>query len=295
MNDSLARFTRASQTAADSVIRTYSTSFGVATRLLGARHRTYVRSIYAMVRVADEIVDGVGHEAGLDTEAQRDQLRAYAAQAKQAVETGCSSDLVLHAFAQAARASSIGADLMDPFFASMEADLTDQASQGLRVYDGEDYRRYVYGSAEVVGLMCLKVFLRQERLHADQTARLEHGARQLGAAFQNVNFLRDLADDTERLNRSYLTAQAQLTEDDKQDWVRRIAAQLDDAEAAVPLLPKDARAAVRAALALFEELNRRLQKTSVTTLYRRRVRVPDALKGIMAARAVAQTYAEVRT
>ena len=295
MNDSLARFTQASQTAAASVISTYSTSFGVATRLLGARHRTHVRSIYAMVRVADEIVDGVGYEAGLDTEAQREQLRAYAAQARQAVETGCSSDLVLHAFAQTARVSGIGADLTDPFFESMEADLEEQNSQGLHVYDGEDYQRYVYGSAEVVGLMCLKVFLRQESLEADQLARLDHGARQLGAAFQNVNFLRDLADDTERLNRSYLTGESQLTEADKQDWVRRVSAQLDDAKAAVPLLPKDARAAVRAALALFEALNKRVEKTSVETLYRRRVRVPDTLKGLLAARAVAQTCTEVRT
>lgn len=295
MNDSLQRFTKASQTAAASVISTYSTSFGVATRLLGPRHRTHVRSIYAMVRVADEIVDGVGYEAGLDTEAQRDQLHAYAAQARQAVETGCSSDLVLHAFAQTARVSGIGADLTDPFFESMEADLEEQNSQGLHVYDGEDYQRYVYGSAEVVGLMCLKVFLRQESLEADQLARLDHGARQLGAAFQNVNFLRDLADDTERLNRSYLTGESQLTEADKQDWVRRVSAQLDDAKAAVPLLPKDARAAVRAALALFEALNKRVEKTSVETLYRRRVRVPDTLKGLLAARAVAQTCTEVRT
>ena len=295
MNDSLQRFTKASQTAAASVISTYSTSFGVATRLLGARHRTHVRSIYAMVRVADEIVDGVGYEAGLDTEAQRAQLHAYAAQARQAVEIGCSSDLVLHAFAQTARASGIGADLTDPFFESMEADLDDQNSEGLHVYDGENYQRYVYGSAEVVGLMCLKVFLRQESLEADQLARLDHGARQLGAAFQNVNFLRDLADDTERLNRSYLTGESQLTEADKQDWVRRVSAQLDDAKAAVPLLPKDARAAVRAALALFEALNKRVEKTSVETLYRRRVRVPDTLKGLLAARAVAQTCTEVRT
>lgn len=294
MNDNLQQFTQASQTAAASVISTYSTSFKLATHLLGPRHRAHVRSIYAMVRVADEIVDGVGHEAGLDPDAQREQLCGYAARAQRAMETGYSSDLVLHAFAQAARASGIGVDLTEPFFASMEADLNDPADQDLQVYEGEHYRSYVYGSAEVVGLMCLKVFLREERRDAAQLARLERGARQLGAAFQNVNFLRDLADDTERLNRSYLTDSAQLTEEAKQDWVRRVETQIRDAKAAVPLLPKDARAAVRAALALFEELNRRVDKTSVATLYRQRVRVPGPLKGILAARATLHTLAEVK-
>ena len=294
MNENLQRFTRASQTAAASVISTYSTSFGLATHLLGPRHRTHVRSIYAMVRVADEIVDGVGYEAGLDPDAQREQLRGYAARAQSAMETGCSSDLVLHAFAQAARASGIGVEHTAPFFTSMEADLDNPAAQGLHVYEGEDYRNYVYGSAEVVGLMCLKVFLREERRDAAQLARLERGARQLGAAFQNVNFLRDLADDTERLNRSYLTDRAQLTEEAKQAWVRRVETQIHDAKAAVPLLPKDARAAVRAALALFEELSRRVNRTSVPTLYQQRVRVPDPLKGLLAARATLQTLVEVK-
>lgn len=293
MSDSLERFTRASQTAAASVIGSYSTSFGLATNLLGARHRAHVRNIYAMVRVADEIVDGVGHEVGLDAEAQREQLRSYAAQLQGAVETGCSSDLVLHAFAHTARASGITTELTDPFFASMEADVDDHAAE-LRTYEGEAHSSYVYGSAEVVGLMCLKVFLRAEIRDPDQLALLEHGARQLGAAFQNVNFLRDLADDTGRLNRSYLTDQPQLSESAKSEWVHRVRVQLDDAKAALPLLPKDARAAVRAALALFEALNRRVDKIPVATLYRRRVRVPGTSKGILAMRAVLQTCPEAK-
>lgn len=295
MTDSLERFTRTSQAVAARVIAAYSTSFGVATRLLGQRHRGHVRNIYAMVRVADEIVDGVCADVGLDASAQRQQLRAYAAEAGRAMDIGYSNDLVLHAFAHTARASGITRELTDPFFDSMEEDLENQESSPVKTYDARDYNRYVYGSAEVVGLMCLKVFLREEVRSQDQLKKLEYGARQLGAAFQGVNFLRDLADDTDRLHRSYLTVQAELTEEAKQEWVNRIRNQLADAGEAVPLLPKDARAAVRAALGLFEQLNNRVERTPVAELYRRRVRVPDSAKGLVAAKAVMRAYREAQT
>lgn len=294
MNESLERFTQASQTAAASVIDAYSTSFGVATRLLGVRHRDHVRNIYAMVRVADEIVDGVAHEAGLDAAAQRLTLSEYADQTHRAMERGYSSDLVLHAFAHTARASGIGPDLTQPFFTAMAADIGRDGPQSdhVQTYQGEDYDHYVYGSAEVVGLMCLKVFLRQEQRDAGQLARLEDGARHLGAAFQNVNFLRDLGDDTERLNRSYLTRGEQMSEDLKDDWVELVKTQLDQARRALPLLPKDARAAVRGALALFEALTKKVDRTPAAALYGRRVRVSDPVKAMLAARALLQTWRE---
>ncbi len=289
----LDRFTRTAQTVAEGVIGSYSTSFGLAARLLGRRHRTHVRNIYALVRVADEIVDGVASEAGLDRDAQMKALNRYARETHRAMRTGYSSDLVIHAFACTAREAGIDESLTEPFFASMRADLRDGVEEHT-VFDRPAHTAYVYGSAEVVGLMCLRVFLRERDVDAAERARLEHGARRLGAAFQNINFLRDLADDTGRLGRSYLGNSDRLTDADLRVWVAEIEAQLSDAEQAIPLLPVDARAAVRSALALFAELTTRVAKTPAAELYRSRVRVPDRVKVVLALSAVFTTLREGR-
>ncbi|WP_455905280.1 phytoene/squalene synthase family protein [Microbacterium sp.] len=287
---SLGRFNRAADTASTEVIRTYSTSFGLATRLLGERHRQHVRNIYAMVRIADEIVDGVAAQAGLDESAQTGALASYVAETHRAMDVGYSTDLVLHAFARTARECGIGEDLTQPFFDSMAADIA--GDTGFTAYDAAAHERYVYGSAEVVGLMCLRVFLREDTRTTGELETLTHGARQLGAAFQNVNFLRDLADDTERLQRGYLGDGGRLTDADRDDWVRTITAQLDGAARSIPLLPKDARAAVRSAHALFAALTRRVAKTPASSLYERRVRVPDPIKALLATRSVLVTALE---
>ncbi|KIP92272.1 phytoene synthase [Microbacterium sp. MEJ108Y] len=286
----MGRFNRAADTASTEVIRTYSTSFGLATRLLGERHRQHVRNIYAMVRIADEIVDGVAAQAGLDESAQTGALASYVAETHRAMDVGYSTDLVLHAFARTARECGIGEDLTQPFFDSMAADIA--GDTGFTAYDAAAHERYVYGSAEVVGLMCLRVFLREDTRTTGELETLTHGARQLGAAFQNVNFLRDLADDTERLQRGYLGDGGRLTDADRDDWVRTITAQLDDAARSIPLLPKDARAAVRSAHALFAALTRRVAKTPASSLYERRVRVPDPIKALLATRSVLVTALE---
>lgn len=286
----LRRFSRTAEIATSDVIRTYSTSFGLATRLLGRRHRQHVRNIYAMVRIADEIVDGVAAEAGLDAGAQATALDSYIAETHRAMRTGYSSDLILHAFARTARACGIGEELTRPFFDSMRADIA--GDSGFTAYDADAHAAYVYGSAEVVGLMCLRVFLRDATRTPAELDILERGARRLGAAFQNVNFLRDLADDTDRLQRGYLGGSARLTDADRDACVDTVHRQLADARAAIPLLPKDARAAVRSALALFAALTRKVARTPAAELYRRRVRVPDPIKALLAARAVAVTSLE---
>lgn len=316
---SLARFTRTAETVADDVIGAYSTSFGLATRLLGRRHRTHVRNVYALVRVADEIVDGVASEAGLDADEQAEALERYIDETHRAMRTGYSSDLVVHAFARTARECGIDETLTGPFFDSMRADLAGPAhldgpfgpeAEAIRagrrsasapaapgvpaVFDAERHAAYVHGSAEVVGLMCLRVFLRGSDTSPAELMRLEHGARRLGAAFQNVNFLRDLGDDTARLGRSYLGVTGRLTDAERDRWVDEVRAQLADAEAVLPLLPADARAAVRSALLLFDDLANRVARTPAAELYRRRIRVPDARKCLLAGRAVLATLREGR-
>ncbi|MDB5244066.1 MAG: phytoene synthase, partial [Spirosoma sp.] len=184
-----------SERSAAVVIRRYSSSFGLASLLLGTPVRTDVRNIYALVRVADEIVDIP--DPALGRAPRERMLTRLQEDVHQSLETGYSSNLVVRAFALSAMRCGIGSELIDPFFASMRTDL-DTA-----VHTLETFEAYVYGSAEVVGLMCLKVFLADEPGRGRQYDRLAPGARRLGAAFQKLNFLRDLAEDHDVLRRSF--------------------------------------------------------------------------------------------
>jgi len=231
------------------VIRRYSTSFGMASRLLGPAVRQPVENIYALVRVADEVVDGGAEEAGLDREVAGRVLDGLERDTERAISDGYSANLVVHAFAGTARAAGFGAELTAPFFASMRADLT--ATE----HDADSFARYVYGSAEVVGLMCLRVFVHDagRDYSAAELSELETGARALGAAFQKVNFLRDLHADVETLGRSYFPGVdvADFREADKVRLLDDIDTDLDRAAASLPLLPQNSRRAVTLAHGLF--------------------------------------------
>lgn len=262
--------------AAAAVIQAYSTSFGLATRLLGARVRSHVRNVYALVRVADEIVDGAAESAGVPLEGQRRILDDLEAETLGAMKSGFSANLIVHAFSLTARECGISSALVEPFFASMRTDL-ERAD-----HDEASHDDYVYGSAEVIGLMCLQVFVNAggsgAPIEADPV--LVTGARRLGAAFQDINFLRDLSDDAHRLGRDYLGVTGA---ERRRDVLDRIDADLDAAAATIPLLPADCRAAVGAAHGLFASLARRLRASGDTDV---RVRVPAPAKATIALRAV---------
>jgi phytoene synthase len=270
----LTLYDEVAEQTASLVIRRYSTSFGMASRLLGAGIRQPVENIYALVRVADEIVDGGAEEAGLDRLAAGRLLNAYEEETERALEEGYSADLVVHAFARTARAAGFGSELTKPFFASMRADLHET------VHDEASFADYVFGSAEVVGLMCLKVFLVGHTRSADELVSLETGARALGAAFQKVNFLRDLAADHDKLGRSYFPGidVTRLTDDEKTRLLDDIDHDLAQAAATLPLLPRSSRRAVALAHGLFAELSRRIRRTPASVLITTRVRVPDPVK-----------------
>jgi phytoene synthase len=269
-------YDRLADQTASLVIRRYSTSFGMASRLLGVGIRQSVANIYALVRVADEIVDGGASAAGLDGRQAQALLDAYEAETERALAEGYSADLVVHAFARTARDAGFGVELTTPFFASMRADLHETE------HDPASFAAYVYGSAEVVGLMCLRVFVKDapQPYRPDELETLESGARALGAAFQKVNFLRDLAADHDKLGRSYFPGidVTRLTEDEKNTLLDDIDADLARAAATLPLLPGSSRRAVALAHGLFAELSRRLRRTPADVLIRTRVRVPDPVK-----------------
>lgn len=271
------------------VIASYSTSFGAATRLLGRRHRQHIRNVYALVRVADELVDGVAQEAGLTVADQEVALAAFVDETHSALRRGYSSNLVIHAFAHTARLVGIGPELIDPFFTSMRTDLESEPDGVVATFSAAAREAYVYGSAEVVGLMCLQVFLYQERRSPDELALLRLGARNLGAAFQDINFLRDLADDTDRLRRSYLAPTPRLTAAQRDECLQRINKSLATAKNAMALLPADARVAVQSATELFTALAERLAKAEISDLYQQRMRLPGPAKAAIIGRALVRS------
>ncbi|CAN5143169.1 squalene/phytoene synthase family protein [soil metagenome] len=273
----LSLYDRVADETASIVIHRYSTSFGLASRLLGSDIRQHVENIYALVRVADEIVDGAATEAGLDTVGAARQLNELEQQTLDAIGFGFSSNLVVHAFARTARASNFGAEYVSPFFDSMRADLSETE------HDQASFDKYVYGSAEVVGLMCLAAFV------PSPSAELVNGARALGAAFQKVNFLRDLAADFDALGRSYFPGVnvESFSDDDKNRLLDDIDDDLRMSAAVVPLLPASSRKAVALAQSLFTELSARLRKTPAAALRTTRVRVPNPVKARLALAAAA--------
>lgn len=270
----LGLYTRAAHVGAATIIREYSTSFGMATRLLGAEVRPRVEDVYALVRVADEIVDGAAAEAGLTVDDQRELLDALEADTERAMRTGYSANVVVHAFACTARSAGFGSELTRPFFASMRRDLSPVD------FTAEELRDYIYGSAEVVGLMCLAAFLSGRPVDTETRRRLESGARRLGAAFQKINFLRDLAVDYTELGRSYFPGidPARLTERQKLALVVDIDCDLGAAADVIPELPDNCRRAVLAAHGLFAELSDRIRSTPAPELLAHRVSVPTRTK-----------------
>jgi 15-cis-phytoene synthase len=267
-------YNRLAQRSSAMVIREYSTSFGMATRLLAREIRPDIKNIYGLVRIADEIVDGAAAEAGLNRRSQCAVLDALEAETETTLSTGYSANLIVHAFAATARNVGIGPALTRPFFNSMRRDLDPER---LSI---DEVRDYVYGSAEVIGLMCLQVFLRGEPCDSDTRTRLENGARRLGAAFQKINFLRDLGPDWQELGRNYFPGvdPDQLTETQKQSLVADIRADLDAAAAVIPDLPRICRGAVAAVHGLFTELVVRIRAIPAAELQQQRMRVPNTLK-----------------
>ncbi len=266
------------------VIRRYSSSFGLASRLLAEPVRTQVRNVYALVRVADEIVDNP--DPTLPLGARSTMLTWLEDDVRHALRTGYSGNLVVHAFARTALGVGITDEIVAPFFTSMRMDLDTTE------HTTESFERYVYGSAEVVGLMCLRAFVAapdaEARDRMSSYDRLAPGARRLGAAFQKLNFVRDLADDHDVLRRDYFPGLDvdRFCDTDRDRILDDIDADLAAAAAVLPLLPPSSRRAVHAAHATFAELASRLRSTPATQILTSRVRVPAGVKLRIAAGAL---------
>lgn len=249
----------------------YSTSFSLGIRLLAKEYRWAVFAVYGLVRVADEIVDTFhGHD-------KASLLAEFKRQTYEALEEKISTNPVLHAFQLAANEYGIGEDLIEPFFVSMAADL-DTTS-----HNRDSYDEYIYGSAEVVGLMCLKIFC-----NGDESAytRLLPHAKSLGAAFQKVNFLRDLKSDMDERGRVYFPDVDfnNFTEADKEAIIDEIRKDFLHALEGIKRLPVGCRLGVYTAYIYYLKLLEKIQRSSADEIAGSRIRIPNSQKLVLLAK-----------
>lgn len=263
--DHVKLFTDTSLACSKLITKRYSTSFSLGIRTLDERLHAPVYAVYGFVRWADEIVDTFhGHDrAALLADFQR--------QTAEALATGLSLNPVLHAFQAVVHEYGIDQEFIDAFLHSMALDLEDQD------YHPGLYHEYIYGSAEVVGLMCLRIFCHGQPALFEQ---LRGPARRLGAAFQKVNFLRDIRSDYEDRGRVYFPGVAYHRFDDaaKRAIEADIRADFEAGYAGIQRLPRPARLGVYLAYVYYLKLFYKIRKAPAAHILHERVRVPTNTK-----------------
>ncbi len=244
----------------------YSTSFSSAIQLLHPSMRSAIHGIYGFVRLADEIVDTF-HDADKET-----LLAEFKRETYKAIAQRISLNPVLHAFQMTVNKYHIEQHLIEAFFCSMEMDLHKKKYE-----TAKEYNDYIYGSAEVVGLMCLYIFCNGDK---EKFMSLESSARALGAAFQKINFLRDLKDDVKLLNRTYFpNVDFDLLNDEvKQKIVDDIEIDFKNGLKGVRQLPVGSRFGVYVAYKYYYSLFKKIKRLPTKAITQQRVRIADYSK-----------------
>jgi phytoene/squalene synthetase len=227
------------------------------------------------VRVADEIVDTFH---GFDKERL---LSDFKKQTYQAIQEGISTNPVLHSFQLAANQFGIENNLIEPFFKSMEEDLD------TTTHSASSYDEYIYGSAEVVGLMCLKIFCNGNNNQYDE---LVPYARSLGAAFQKVNFLRDIKSDVEERGRVYFPGVdfSKFTDENKLEIIQDVKKDFDHAFIGIKMLPIGCRLGVYTAYIYYMKLLEKIERTTANEILQSRIRIPNSQKMVLLAKSYVQ-------
>ncbi len=265
-------FHTTSQNCSRVVTENYSTSFSSAIRLLHKDLRTPVFNIYGFVRFADEIVDTFhDHDKVM-------LLEQFKKETFDAIKRGISLNPILNSFQRTVNEYNIDLKLVTAFFCSMEMDLNKKA------YDCDAYKEYIYGSAEVVGLMCLYVFCEGKK---ELYEKLEMSARSLGAAFQKVNFLRDIKADFNGLARVYFPGCDfnNFTEAEKRGIEEDIHADFRNAYEGITKLPLKARFGVYVAYKYYLSLFKKIKKMEPARVLEERIRIPNYYKAMIILRA----------
>ncbi|HOR41389.1 MAG TPA: phytoene/squalene synthase family protein [Paludibacteraceae bacterium] len=255
------------------VTKTYSTSFSIAISCLPYETKKAIYAIYGFVRFADEIVDT------FEKTQQKNLIRDFEADYQKALETGISMNPILHAFVLTIQKYNIPLNLVDSFLHSMKLDLDKQ----IYTTDAE-LREYIYGSADVVGLMCLHIFVNGDKKEYDN---LLLPAKRLGSAFQKVNFLRDLKADYEYLGRAYFPdfSIETFNEAKKRSIINDMETDFIEARKGISELPGKTKLAVYIAYLYFYELLKKIKKTPVHGILEARIRVSDTKKIALFAKA----------
>lgn len=261
-------YTQTSYKISKVITRDYSTSFSLGIHMLDSRFHSEIYAIYGFVRLADEIVDTFhGHD-------KKVLLTRFREETNRALEDRLSTNMVLHAFQDVVHRYNIERSFIDAFLYSMEMDLT------YTKYSPEEYNTYIYGSAEVVGLMCLRVFCGGNDALFNS---LVPPARKLGAAFQKVNFLRDMKSDYQERGRVYFpyvdfnhfdnNAKKEIEDDIQRDF--------SEAYAGIKRLPKGSRLGVTVAYIYYLSLFKKIQLVSANTVRNERIRIPNFQKMLL--------------
>jgi len=271
-------YTRNALDCSEKTTKNYSTSFSLGVRLLGKPLRKPIYAIYGFVRFADEIVDTF-HDQN-----KRELMKTLEADAFEAISRKFSSNPILHSFQWVVNEYDIDHGLIRSFLRSMKMDLCPNSKN----YNEDTYHFYIYGSAEVVGLMCLKVFCYQDKNY-DQ---LVGPARKLGEAFQKVNFLRDIRSDMEDRSRFYFPnanfekfdnpAKKRIEADIQKDF--------DEALTGIKLLNTDSRLGVYLAYAYYQALFNKIKRTDASHILQKRYRIPNARKILI----LVQSYIRIK-
>jgi len=244
----------------------YSTSFSLGIKVFAPEYRDPIYSIYGWVRVADEIVDTF-HESD-----KKYLLNKFKEDTYEAIDQGISTNPIIHAFQKVVRNYNIGHDLIDAFLKSMEMDLEETT------YDRINYDSYIYGSAEVVGLMCLNVFVSGDQ---NKFNELKESAKMLGSAFQKVNFLRDIKSDLEDRSRIYLPDVHQellINNTNKQQLESEIEQEFHAAFIGIKKLPIGVKLGVYSAYLYYLMLFKKIKQLDVKQLMSKRVRISNFYK-----------------
>ncbi len=252
-----------SKTCSKNVTNAYSTSFSLATKMLAPTIRQDIYNIYGFVRFADEIVDSF-HEYDKETLFNRFEKDLH-----HSLTEKISLNPILNSFQHTVHKYTIEKHLIDSFMKSMRLDLSKK-----EYITEPEYKEYIYGSADVVGLMCLKVFVKGD---IDKYEALKESAMRLGSAFQKVNFLRDLKEDFEGLSRTYFpnTNLEALDEVSKQKIIEEIEEDFRKGYEGILLLPAEAKFGVFMAYRYYKRLLKKLQKTPAIEIKNTRIRVPN--------------------
>lgn len=254
------------------VTRSYSTSFSTATQMLAPSIRQDIHNVYGFVRFADEIVDSF-HDYD-----KKELFSRFTIDLENALIDKISLNPILNSFQHTYHKYGIQKELVDSFMKSMRLDLTKSD-----YLTDADYKEYIYGSADVVGLMCLKVFVKGDE---EKYESLRESAMSLGSAFQKVNFLRDLKADYEELSRSYFPNAnlEELDEESKKNIIDEIESDFAKGLMGIHKLPVEAKFGVYTAYRYYRKLLSKLKDTPSIEIKNTRIRVPNYVKASLLAR-----------